>query len=729
MHSESEAAPCGYLAHTGEGGRTQPLDEHLKETGRIAARFAASFEAESMGCAAGLLHDLGKYSQSFQRRILSLETSQRVDHSTAGSKVAAESLLMMPIAFAIAGHHAGIPDGGNRHDSPDASTLMGRLKRTPDRFDDWKEEIQLPAPQLPAFLQPQDKFGLAFFTRMLYSCLVDADFLDTETFMRGKATPRGGYESISSLCNKLDHALTLKFPAAKGSINEKRAQILSACQSAGDSAERGLYSLTVPTGGGKTIASLSFALRHAKARGMERIIYVIPYLSITEQNAEVFRDLLGEKNIIEHHSAANLHFEDGETPDLASYKKILAAENYGAPVVVTTAVSFFESLYANRSSKCRKLHNLANSVIIFDEAQTIPLPQLRPCVAAVAQLVKYYRATAVLCTATQPALEDEFACFMPLGTPIQEICPGTAALFDCFKRTQIQDAGVLTKDALIARLNSHQQVLCVVNTRKLAQELFDALQGDAFCLTTLTTPGDRRTMFGQIRQRLKDGLPCRVVSTSLIEAGVDLDFPAAYREMAGLDSIIQAAGRCNRNNVLFPALGQVCVFRLEGQKIPPMLAQNVAAAEHVMARFSDPACPEAIAAYFQFLRAVKGKAALDQFDILDAFERGIEGRVYPFSTVAQRFRLIDCATKTVYIPRSEADDLFAQLRSGSYSRTLFRKLGQYSVNVYENHYQALYEAGALEILGQDIAILRQSELYDQSKGLTLEPVSGNAFLL
>lgn len=277
---------------------------------------------------------------------------------------------------------------------------------------------------------------------------------------------------------------------------------------------------------------------------MRRVVYVIPYTSIIEQNAQVFRDILGDGNVLEHH--ANVTFDLSDGAPLEETRRALATENWDMPVVVTTAVQLFESIYASRSSKCRKLHNLANSVIIFDEAQMLPLSHLKPCVAAMASLTEQFHSTVVLCTATKPSLDDLLHTYAP-GCPVTELCSQTAGLYGKFRRVCFRQAGTLTDEALAEELSGQKQVLCIVNSRKAAQTVFARLPREgSFHLSTLMVPAQRQALLREIRQRLKDGLPCRVVSTSLIEAGVDVDFPAVYRELAGLDSVLQAAGRCNR---------------------------------------------------------------------------------------------------------------------------------------------------------------------------------------
>ncbi len=571
---------------------------------------------------------------------------------------------------------------------------------------------------------PKDTLSEAFYIRMLFSCLVDADFQDTETFMQGEAAPRGGYESISALYDRLQ-AYIKPWWNPKSELNRKRCEILQRCLDAGQELGNGLYTLTVPTGGGKTIASLAFALAHAQTHGKNRVIYVIPYTSIIDQTADVFEKALGAENVIEHHSGVDYSIKN-DANDTVYYKKALATENWDAPVIVTTAVQFFESLYANRSSRCRKLHNIANSVVIFDEAQTLPVNYLMPCVEAIGQLVQNYSVTAVLCTATQPALEPLFAELAP-KLKIQEIVPDTQVLYDFFRRTTIRRAGALTEEALAEQLNAQPQTLCVVNRRSTVQSIASLLEKEGcYALTTLLCPADRKRQLEEIRARLRDGRPCRVVSTSLIEAGVDLDFPVAWREEAGLDSILQTAGRCNREGCRSAEESVVSIFSLEGAKVPSVIRQNVNAAQKVINDFDDIASPQAIEKYFSFYRRIKGANALDAKGILDAFRvKGGKCR-YLFATAAEQFKLIENATFTIYLPVGDGKELTEKLRAGFVSRSLYRQLGQYAVNVYPEHLRKLLDAGAVEAVGDDY-ILTDVNVYDRNRGLNLDVETGNGY--
>ncbi|RKI67504.1 CRISPR-associated helicase Cas3' [bacterium 1xD42-67] len=708
-----------FLAHTSEDKREQTIQEHLDGTADLCAGFAAAFGAEGQGRLAGLAHDLGKYSAAFQRRLRG--STEHVDHATAGAAECCR-LGQSSAAFAVAGHHGGLPDGGGQGDHWEDKTFCGRMKRAAlgklEPYEAWQDEIELPLVPQPAFSGRSEEM---FFTRMLYSCLVDADFLDTETFMAGKEQDRGGGAPMEVLEGKLRSYISGWFPP-KTELDRERCAMLERCMEQGRALSPGLFTLTIPTGGGKTVTSLAFALRHARTHGLRRIIYVIPYTSIIEQNAQVFRDILGEENVLEHHSGVLYDIEDEARPENGRLAR--ATENWDMPVVVTTAVQFFESLFANRSSQCRKLHNLAQSVIIFDEAQMLPVPYLRPCVFAIARLVERYGVSAVLCTATQPALDEIFQGSLP-DKPAVELCPPEVFRQEIFRRVTFHREGKLSWETAAERINGQKQALCIVNSRKSAQKIYSLLDPEgAFHLSTLMYPAHRKGVLTEIRARLKDGLPCRVVSTSLIEAGVDVDFPAVFREEAGLDSVLQAAGRCNREGKRPAGESIVTIFQSEAP--PPSLFEiPVAAGRQALDRYDQLDSPEAIRCYFQELLDLKGPEALDQKDILTLMERDY----MPFRKVAERFHLIDSETRTVYIPLGEGGELVRRLRSGEHSRALFRALGQYGVSIYPQHFEALDLAGDLEVLEDGSAVLTNLTLYDNSTGLSLAADSGKGVFL
>ncbi|WP_343253102.1 CRISPR-associated helicase Cas3' [Ligaoa zhengdingensis] len=707
-----------YIAHRRESdGATQPLAEHLLSVAELAGEFAASFHGSAYAYQIGLGHDLGKSSPEAQARMRGERGP--VDHSTAGAQ-AANPLLGAAAAYCVAGHHAGLPNGGTVADTADDSTLAARLHRpVPDcsRLGIVPLE-KTPLPAVP--LLGQKGFSFAFLTRMLFSCLVDADFLDTERFMKPERSGRGMGEPMDVLLQRMErHVEDLLKKESASELNRLRSGILRLCRKKGDALPRGLYTLTVPTGGGKTDSSLAFALHHAAAQGMRRVLYAVPFTTITEQTANKFREILGDENVLEHHS--NLSFQDGPQDEPNPHR--LAAENWDAPVVVTTNVQFFESLFANRPGRCRKLHNIAGSVILLDEAQSLPVPYLLPCLRALAELVRNYGCTVVLCTATQPALQRLFPC----GVTAQELAENLPELFQRFRRTRFVREGALTDEALIQRLREEPQVLCIVNTRRHAQALFQGLQGaeGLFHLSTLMYPEHRRRALETIRERLKAGLPCRVISTTLIEAGVDVDFASVYRAESGLDSMIQAAGRCNRENKKPLESSIVHLFAPDEQytgHLPSSMKRPLEVAKNILQKYEDIASPEAVHAYFQQLYFLTGDG-LDQKRIVDRLEKS--GVCVPFADIAQDFQLIEQDTDTILIPLDEkAEPLAQELREQGPNRVLLRKIVPYSVSVYHDHLKRLAGAGSLQAVADGLYLLADLSLYDQDTGLKLDVEGG-----
>ena len=705
-----------FFAHIREDGKTQTVEAHLDGTAARCAEFAARFGEEPRGRLLGYAHDIGKCSEEFQKRLLG---GAKVDHATAGALECAkvgENLA----ACCVVGHHGGLPDFGNaRMDRAGVPSCVGRLKKglaggIPKCF--WSGTLPSPGtvPTLP------DSFSLALWTRMLYSCLVDADFLDTEAFMSDASGNRGGYDSLPVLLDRLTAYTRAWFPA-KTELNQNRCDILNQCLDAA-AQPRGVYSLTVPTGGGKTVSSLAFALKHAVEHGLDRVIYVIPYTSIIEQNAAVFRSILGERNVVEHHSGVRMDDEDETNP--ANVFQRLASENWDAPVIVTTSVQFFESLYSNRPSQCRKLHNIANSVIIFDEAQMLPSCHLKPCIGVMANLTAYFRSTVVLCTATQPVLTDLLQSFCP-ELQIKELCPQVADYFQKFRRVTYRNGGTLSDEELASELRRQSQVLCIVNTRKAAQKLYELLPPEgSYHLSTLMYPAHRKSVLDTIRQRLKDGVACRVVSTSLIEAGVDVDFPAVYRELAGLDSIAQAAGRCNREGKRAAQDSVVTFFESE-TPVPILQRIPIRAAQEALRGDRDPGSPDTMGRYFTALRSLIGDQ-MDKSQAVKHLRDGISGCRLPFETVAKNFHLIDQATCTVYIPLGEGVEACQPLLDGTATREDYRQAGQYCVSVYAQHYRALADAGDILPLTDTSAVLTNLSLYDPEMGLSLQADPGKA---
>lgn len=707
-----------YVAHLQEE-REQTVKEHLEGTAKLSGEFAKKFGKEEWGYCCGYLHDIGKYSVEFQHKIRE-NGNEQIDHSTAGAKVCVEKGGLYPImSYCIAGHHAGLPNYGSSQDGGFESTLMGRMKKTLKDYSAYQDEIEIPKVTTVPIAYGETKnpdFSLSVFIRMLYSCLVDADFLDTEAFMKKGEIKRDTGESIEILLQKLEKYVS-KWLLNKeiNTVNGRRTEILRNCLEAGKR-EKGLFRLTVPTGGGKTVASLAFALRHAVHNNMDRIIYVIPYTSIIEQNAQIFRSILGDENVLESH--CNVDYGDSEEWNPMK----LAAENWDKPVVVTTNVQFFESLFGNKSSKCRKLHNIANSVVIFDEVQMLPADYLKPCIAMIEELVSSFGVSAVLCTATQPALQP----FFQSGISAYELCPRMEEQFAFFKRTTFQNLNKISEEDLIEKLSGEYQALCIVNTKKKAQALYKALKGQGvFHLSTSMYPKHRKRVLEEVRRCLNNGERCLVLSTSLVEAGVDLDFQSVYRQLAGIDSVIQAAGRCNREGKRSPEESNVYVFRFEEQERILGQRKQIEAAKTLVSEGKDISALETIEEYFKFLYHLKS-SELDKKNIMAQF-KGIKCN---FPKVAEDFKMIENDTKTVFIPiEEEAQDLLQQLKYQGFTKTTMRKAGQYSVALYDDVIEKMEAAGMIELVAEninDFYELKDKERYTEEFGLDLNIENGMA---
>ncbi len=766
-HSLPEADRAGW----------EDLEDHLRAVGETSARFAAPFGWAEAARAAGRLHDIGKCSEAFQRYIATVSEDsggpRGPDHSTAGAREA-ESLfgprLGRMLAFVIAGHHAGLADGDG---------LVTRLAKTLEPYADWRAETgPLPAlanlaPTRRPRLGEDGGFTLSFLTRMLFSCLVDADRLETARFYataKGRAPESEGGTPIPILRDRLAAAMAAKGAAARAGaktatavrLNAMRADILRhAAQRA--ALPPGLFTLTVPTGGGKTLTSLSFALEHAVTHGLRRIVYVIPFTSIIEQTAAVFRSALGtapdrpnEGDVLEHHAtfdwdaalrAARAGGEDGR--GAAPVERLQrATENWDVAIVVTTAVQFFESLFANRTTPCRKLHNLAGSVIVLDEAQTLPLPILRPCLAALDELGRNYGASVVICTATQPAwrkidgrlvekrrtpAERNFGLDIPAE---RELAPDPPRLFAALTRVEVDFRQEPIGDEVIAaRFADQPQMLCIVNSRRHAKALFDRISDyeDAIHLSTWMCPRHRRLVLERARADLKAGQPVRIVSTSLIEAGVDIDFPEVWRAATGLDSLLQAAGRCNREFRL--DAGRLVIFVPVEDKAPHDLRQAWDAGRAVLRRHPDPQTLEAIEDYFGELYLNKGERAFDEsrldkqpWPILRNIADRADTGLFPFESIASAFKVIEDRMEPVIVPWSsgpedrDAADLLARVAAmDAPFRADLRRLQQYTVSIPQRQRDAWLATDVLRPVNRalGVAMLRFADdaLYDARSGL------------
>jgi len=728
-------------AHSLEGrprSEWQALLDHLKEVSKMAGTFAGAFGSGSWAETAGFFHDLGKFSLEFQQYLSASsgdyhqeEISGRVDHSTAGAQFAVQSnpVLGHILAYAIAGHHAGLLDGIS-----DGACLQKRLVKT---VNEWKslaenqksQELRVLPDPLQNAIDDRDPFAIAFFTRMIFSCLVDADYLDTERFMnpiKYGERPQWPADILQKMSETLETLLeAMETHAEPGIVNQERGRVHRECvEQAGQ--EPGFFSLTVPTGGGKTLSSLAFALHHAVAHDLKRVIYVIPFTSIIEQNAEVFRKvfapLLSEgypDPVIEHHS--NI---DAGVETIASR---LVTENWDAPLIVTTSVQFYESLFSSRPSRCRKLHNIANSVVILDEAQTLPVDLLHPCLKALSLLSNHYQTSIVLCTATQPAIQgrEDFSIGL---TNVREIIRTPEGLYKNLRRVEVRDLGEQNDSEIVKKLKNHSQVLCIVNTRRHAQSLFRLVVGEqdaAFHLSALMCPAHRTSVLDEIRERLSRNLPCTVISTQLIEAGVDIDFPVVYRSMAGLDSIAQAAGRCNRNGRQIT--GELFLFRSEHTRAERYFQDTAGAGAQVLGLglYTDPLGLDAVEHYFR-LYYWSQESRWDRHGIVDHFNM-VHDRELPFlfdfTTVSRKFRLIEETGRPLIIPwGEEGGQLCEKIRIAGkpMDRMTLRALQRFTIKIpiklWESHISK-----DIELLQDQYPVLISPELhYSNRTGLSFD---------
>ena len=730
-----------FFAHSVKGQDPkvwEPLVDHLLDTADRAARFAATFGYGEFGHAAGLLHDLGKYQAAFQARLMG--SAERVDHAAHGACYARRVFHPLGglIAHGIAGHHAGLTDGLFE---PGSEGRLARMDSTLGAIIEAAEndELALPSRPTPRGLKPsaQPGFQLAFLIRMLFSCLVDADYLATEDFYvraEGREIPRrGAAAGLAELAAALDGHLKHFGEPNPGSLNARRVDILAHARSLASSAP-GVFTLTVPTGGGKTLTSLAFALDHARRNGLDRVVIGIPFTSVIEQTAQIYRDALAphQDAILEHHSAFDQSMIDGKE---ARAKLSLAMETWDQPLIVTTTVRLFESLFSNRPSQCRKLHNLVRSVIVLDEIQTLPLELLRPCVAALKELAANYGCSIVLCTATQPALlaspPDNGRPFTDGFENVVELAPDPPGLFEVLRRVRVERIGEQSDEDLLARLESTPQALCIVNRRFHAQTLFDAVRhlDGARHLSTLMCAVHRREVLATIRQDLAAGRPCRVISTSLIEAGVDVDFPLVLRAEAGLDSILQAAGRCNREGDRAADASKTLVFRpADGKRLQSMRA-HIETSEDIFRGFEDVTSLAAVTAYFDRLFDRKGDETLDAKAILKACQDRLMTMDFPFATIAADFQMIDDYNLPVIIEwnpeaRAAVKDL-RYLPDGFSPGGVARRLQVYTVGAPPKAREKLINAGAAELVaparyGDQFVVLTNSDLYRRDIGLCWE---------
>jgi CRISPR-associated endonuclease/helicase Cas3/CRISPR-associated endonuclease Cas3-HD len=708
----------------------QFLKDHLENVADIASGFSREFNAKEFGYSAGLLHDIGKYSPEFQRRLDGAKI--RVDHSTAGALEAKKLYGIFQsriLEYVITGHHGGLLNYGTKE-----CGLDERLSRPVlSDYSAYKNEISAPdlSKVRPSLTPINNKLGFAisFYIRMLFSCLVDADFLDTERFLSpDKSSLRGQYEPFDDLFLKFDNYMKAKLSTSEENpINRYRREIYEQCIEKAELPPQ-IFSLTVPTGGGKTLSSMAFALDHLRKHNLNRILYVIPYTSIIEQNADIFREIFGNKNVLEHHSNYDPKNEKSESTDLLQEKLKLSSENWDIPIIITTNVQFFESLFSNRVSRCRKLHNLAKSVIILDEAQMLPTGFLKPCLSALSELVVNYGSTVVICTATQPNLNG----LLDENIKPVEITRSPQELYEAFRRVHVTDLGDIDDSDLSARLNAHKQALCIVNTRKHAQKLYEQLSESESCyhLSARMCPVHRRMKLKKIKNLLKEGAECRVISTQLIEAGVDIDFPAVYRTISGIDSVCQASGRCNREGKM--ASGEVYVFRSTEDygKATHWQSRVAEIGSMIFEEWDDPLSLPAVDSYFEKLYSYEGDK-LDKKRILPSFEERLRDVAFPFEDVANAFNLIENDTRDIIIPYDDkARSIIKQMQQTGFPGKYARNLQGYTVSIYVEEFKVLEKDNAISSIADRFFVLNKLEdYYSEDTGLLNRKYNGEDLLL
>ena len=733
------------IAHVRFDDHNQPiehwLDEHLRDVAELASSYANDFNSREWAYVTGLWHDLGKYNPEFQAYIgvksgynpnAHIEQSGKVNHSAAGALYAVQKhkLLGMPLAYLIAGHHAGLPDW-HKTTEADGRSLAEILEDKEHlakalQVDIPKDILAQDLPRTPPIGKPHE---YALWLRMLFSSLVDADFLDTERFMQPEQfAQRGQYPDLSTLREVFNqHMQTFAANAEPTPVNQIRAQILQDCREAAQQTA-GVFSLTVPTGGGKTLSGMAFALKHAVKHNKKRIIYAIPYTSIIEQTANIYRSIFQTLGncVIEHHSNLDPSKEDALSR--------LASENWDAPIIVTTNVQLFESLFASRTSRCRKLHNLANSIIVLDEAQLLPPDFLNPILSVMKSLVEHYGVTFVLSTATQPALQSIYDAFnKPLlkgfePEQVTEIIPDCAQLFADLERVQVQVPDDLNTERdwedLATEIAEHETVLVIVNTKKQAAELCRLLPADTYYLSTNLCGEHRSEKLQVIHTQLKAKQPIRVVSTQLIEAGVDVDFPVVYRALAGLDSIAQAAGRCNREGLLADK-GKVIVFvPPNNHKLKGQLGLSASTSKSLLPLFTEaPLHHSHFKRYFEHYYS--HTKSLDEQSIDELLTKDAQQLKIQFRTAANRFRFIKEEGSTVFVTYGEGAKLIQQLKVLGASRWLMRKLQRYAVTIHEQDKNRLVKAGDIRELANLAGIYEQVSdgLYDEKLGLLVDGIS------
>ena len=711
-----------YIGHTSDDGRKQLLLDHLNGTSKLCRENANEFWAD-IAEFVGQIHDIGKYTSGFQKRINGAENI-RVEHAICGAKEVAKAppkSYVPMIEYCVAGHHSGLPDGGTKVDGEEDSTLHGRMKRKTGDYSAYENEVKLEYPKdnLRELFDVSNQREIierySFFTRYLFSCLTDADFIDTERFVTPN-TDRGidgdfqkAYEKV---CEKLNSfKIETKLQESRSIIQE---QVYKSVES-----NANVYTLNMPTGSGKTLCSIRAALKTAIENKKKRIIYVIPYVSIIEQTAKVFEDIFGDVlPVLQHHS--NYDFDDDKNEDeneITSEKLKRSCENWDAKLIVTTNIQFFESLYHYKGRRLRKLHNLADSVIIFDEIHMLPIDYIQPCLRAIGYVTKYLNSTAILMSATMPNYDKFMERYMS-GVKIENAVKDTS-LFNVFDKCRYEYIGKCELASLAEKAQEYDNALIIVNKRKTARELYDICSGNKYHLSTYMTPLHRSEIIAKIKEDIKNGINTTVISTSLIEAGVDLDFKAVFREIAGIDNVLQSGGRCNREGKM--DMGDVFVFETDGgnyqtkKKSDIIIRANIT--RNLFEEFENISTDKCIKEYYgRLLNYKEKKIEENTIPAIMVNDLRIDG--IPFRTYAESFNFIDNQVIGIVIPCDENRGLIKELKDGKLS--VKRNLQRYSASVNKDEFKELFQIGIIETLDCGVCILANTDYYKSDVGLTLE---------
>ena len=706
------------ISHIRTDGRVQSNDDHQRGVAELASKFASEFGMSELGYLVGLLHDKGKEQDEWQKYIQGvtgynpkyINIKSGPNHAYIGARIAQMQYPQLSplIAQPIAGHHRGLYD---------YCEYMEEIKK------DIPKEVSIPEAQpctMPRLLNLKS-YDYHHIVRILFSCLVDADSLDTEEFMNPEqASLRGVHTTMEELLSKLLEFLShLKEKSADTEVNRIRNYVQEQCVKESQG-KPGFYSLTVPTGGGKTLASVLWALNHAVKNHLRRIIIAIPYTSIIVQTAATLKAIFGEESVLEHHSNVNTdNIKNREQRE----RMQLATENWDYPIIVTTNVQFFESLFSNKRSDCRKLHNIAKSVLILDEVQTLPMNFYKPIVHTIDTLCRLFGTSVLFTTASQPVLTGKIEGTNPsVGFDalhaVHEIIPEEARLHDKLRRVVLKiDDSPKSYDEIASELSKHQRVLCIVNTRRDAKELYERLPKEGICLhlSRMMCSAHVAATIQHIKSALKEknGCPVRVIATQLVEAGVDIDFPVVYRQEAGLDSILQAAGRCNREGR--QGFGTTYVFSLGKEHALPtgFISQTNNARLNMLGQY-DWFAPETMVAYFKQLHS-----RIDNFD-----KQQMQALLYKpeceFEEAAIRFHLIDDQSIPALINWHDSIDLYQQLLSEGPSYQLMKQTAQYSVNIRKRDFDLLKSIGAIEEPFENIYVITNPAFYHDDTGLSIE---------